>query len=103
MPVFDKKDPADKKGLYERIRGPSKEEIVAAVREHFDLKDGRYIETRDSDRQESIQTPCVVFLILGKFDVGKETCDEMFKGYTITDESAIKLLTHSAVVIMPLT
>lgn len=34
MPVFDKRDPADKRRLYERIRGPSKEEIEAAVREH---------------------------------------------------------------------
>jgi hypothetical protein len=69
----------------------------------FLLKNGRYIETLDSDREESIQTPCVVFLILGKFDVGQEMCDESFKGYTITDESVIKLLPHSAVVIMPLT
>ncbi|OBS14988.1 hypothetical protein FPOA_14016 [Fusarium poae] len=103
MPVFGKREPADKRGLYERIRGPSKEEVETAVRENFGLKEGRYIETRYSDQQESIQTPCVVFLIIGKFDVGGETCDEVYKGYTITDESAIKLWTHSAVVIMPLT
>ncbi|CAH0014514.1 unnamed protein product [Clonostachys rhizophaga] len=103
MPVFGKKDPIDKKGLYEKIRGPSQEEIVNAVGEHFLLKNGRYIETPDSDRKESIQTPCVVFLIVGKFDVGQETCDERFKGYTITDESVIKLFAHSAVVIMPMT
>lgn len=34
MPVFGKRDPDDKRRLYERIRGPSKEEIEAAVREH---------------------------------------------------------------------
>jgi hypothetical protein len=44
----------------------------------------------------------VVFLIIGKFDVGGETCDEVYKGYTITDENAIHLEAHSAVVIMPL-
>ncbi|KAI8691491.1 hypothetical protein NCS56_00142000 [Fusarium sp. Ph1] len=103
MPVFDKKDPADKRRLYERIRGPSKEEIEAAVREHFNLGQAQYVETRDSDRPESIQTPCVVFLIIGKFDVGGETYDDVYKGYTITDESTIKLLAHSAVVVMPLT
>jgi len=34
MPVFGKREPADKRGLYERIRGPSKEEVETAVREN---------------------------------------------------------------------
>lgn len=68
----------------------------------FNLEQAQYIETRDSDRQESIQTPCVVFLIIGKFDVGGETCDDVYKGYTITNESTIELLAHSAIVVMPL-
>jgi hypothetical protein len=34
MPVFGKKDPTDGQGLYEKIRGPSQEEIVNAVGEH---------------------------------------------------------------------
>ncbi|CRK11306.1 hypothetical protein HYQ45_018428 [Verticillium longisporum] len=102
MPIFGHKDPTDKRGLYEKIRGPSKEEVEKAVSEHFGLKEARYVETRDSSQEEAVKTPCVVFLIIGKFEVGGNSCDLAYVGYTVIDETEIKLAHHSAVVIMPL-
>lgn len=61
--------------------------------------DTRYVET-DSNRTEAIETPCVVFLILGQFVVGGQACSQRYTAYQITDEKDIQMEAYSVVVII---
>ena len=118
MPISETARPKDVLALHNKIRGPTKEQIEAAVQESVRCSsvtrklakwvvqlgltgDRRYIET-DSQRTEPISSRCVVFLILGKFAVGEQTCSQRYVAYRVTDESFIRMEAYSAVVIFEL-
>lgn len=61
----------------------------------------RYIEST-TPINEVIQTPCMVFVITGGFEVSQERCDRKYEGYTITEEQEIKLDAYAAFVIIQL-
>jgi hypothetical protein len=100
MPVSETKRPKDAEALHNRIRGPSKGEIEAAVLESLGVAgDARYIET-DRERSLPITAPCLVFLVLGSFKTGDQECDKRYLAYHITDENTILLGAYSVVVVI---
>jgi hypothetical protein len=40
-----------------------------------------------------------VFVIIEKFDVNRETCDEVYKAFTSIDDNIVTLVADSAVVV----
>lgn len=48
----------------------------------------------------AISSPCVVFLLYGKFRVGTKDFTARYEGYEVTDETTIKLAAYSVVVVI---
>jgi hypothetical protein len=58
-----------------------------------------YVET-DIEKTVAITTPCLVFLIFGKFKAGEQMCEKRYLAYHITNEDDIQMEAYSVVVII---
>jgi hypothetical protein len=60
-----------------------------------------YQQTEETSRDVSLTaTQCIVFLIIGTFEVGGEIVTRGGEGHQVEDEETIKLHSYTAVVII---